>query len=143
MRIEDMTHLNVRKWRHKNIKLIKIEDEETCNMLFNSNYFGAFLNEFCTVILLGGFGNTENFSVRTLRTVLRTRIENFVLGVWGSQMLTVRIVRTHLGGKTPNLQYIPLILLLLWIITGGYDSLWFLWQRISHILCGFGGGARW
>ena len=39
-----------------------IEDEETCNMLFNSNYFGACLNKLCTVILLGGFGNTESFS---------------------------------------------------------------------------------
>ena len=53
----------------------------TLNMLFNSNYFGACLNKLCTIILLGGFGNTENFSVRTLRTVLRTRIEDFVLGV--------------------------------------------------------------
>ena len=91
MRIEDMTHLNMRKWRRKNIKLFMIEDEETCNMLFNV----------CTVILLGGFGNTENFSVRTLRTVLKTRIEDFALGEWGSQILTVRIVRTNLGGKTP------------------------------------------
>ena len=58
-----------------------IEDEETFNMLYNSNYFGACLNRLCTVILLGGFGNTENFSVRKLRTVLRTRIEDFVIGV--------------------------------------------------------------
>ena len=57
------------------------EDEETCNMLFNSNYFGACLNKLCTIILLEGFGNTENFSDRTLRTVLRMRIEDFVLGV--------------------------------------------------------------
>ena len=54
----------------KNIKLIMIEDEETCNMLFNSNYFRACLNKLCT----------ENFSVRTLWTVLRMRKDGFVLG---------------------------------------------------------------
>ena len=74
-----------------------IEDEETCNMLFNSNYFGACLNKLCTVILLGGFGNTEKFSVRTLST----RIEDFALR-FCTKILTVRIVRTHLGGKTPK-----------------------------------------
>ena len=57
-----------------------IEDDETCNMITNSNYFGACLNRLWTVVLLGGFGNTERFSVRTLSTVLRTRIEDFVLG---------------------------------------------------------------
>ena len=63
-----------------NIKLIMIEDEETRNILFNSNYFGACLNKLCTIILLGAFRNTEHFtfSVRTLRTVLMTRIEDFV-----------------------------------------------------------------
>ena len=41
-----MTHLDIRKWRYKNIKLhvIMIEDGETCNMLTNSNCFGACLN---------------------------------------------------------------------------------------------------
>ena len=73
-----MTHLNMRK----NIKLIMSEDEETCNMLFDFNYFGACLNKLCIVTLLrGGFGNTENFSDRKLRTVLRMRIEDLVLGV--------------------------------------------------------------
>ena len=50
--------------------------------------------------LAKGFGNTESFSVRTLRTVLRLKIEDFVLRVWGFQILTVRIVRTHLGSNT-------------------------------------------
>ena len=51
--------------RYNNVKIIKIEDEETRNMCFTSNCFGAFLNNACAVILLEGFGNTENFSVRT------------------------------------------------------------------------------
>ena len=53
-------------------------DEGTGNMLFDSNYFGACLNKLCTVTVLRGFGNTEKFNVKTLRTVLRTRIEDFV-----------------------------------------------------------------
>ena len=97
MMIEDMTHLNMRKWRHKNIKLIKIEDEEICKTLFNSNYIGACLNKLCTVILVGGFRYAENFSVTTLKTVLGTWIEGFVLGVWGSQIFTLRIVSTNFG----------------------------------------------
>ena len=64
--------------RHNNVKIIKIEDEETCNMCFTSNCFGAFLNNACAVILFEGFGNTENFSLRTKGTVLRTKGEDFV-----------------------------------------------------------------
>ena len=30
MRIGDVKNFNMRKWRHKNIKIIKIEDEQTC-----------------------------------------------------------------------------------------------------------------
>ena len=31
-------------------------------MFFNPTCFGAFLNNLCVVILLGGFGNSESFS---------------------------------------------------------------------------------
>ena len=48
-----MKHLNMRKLKHKNNKIIRIEDEETCNMFFTSTCFGALLNRLYIVILLG------------------------------------------------------------------------------------------
>ena len=46
-----------------NIKIIKIEDEETCNTCFTYAYFSAISNKLHLYsILLGGFGNTQ-FSV--------------------------------------------------------------------------------
>ena len=99
-------------WRYDTLKYEEVKTQE-----YQTNYYDWGWGNFQHVIqfqlfwsmfeqtlhryIARGFGNTENFSVRTLRTVLRTRIEDFVLRVWGFQILTVRIVRTHLGGKTP------------------------------------------
>ena len=98
MRIEDMTHLNMRKWRHNNTKLIMIEDDETCDMLFHSNYFGSCLNKLCTVIA-SGLWKYWKFYCQNIENSPEDKNRGFCTR--SVRILTVRIVRTHLGGKTP------------------------------------------
>ena len=111
MRIEDMKHLNMRMWRHKNIKITKIEDEKTCNMCFTPICFWAFLNKFSTV---RSRSNTPSSYCSGAQPALKFLVpehlekypedgkRGFCIRVWGFQILAVRIVRTDFGGKTPK-----------------------------------------
>ena len=52
---EDRGYRTLKYEEVKNIKIIKVEDEEICKMCFTSTCFEAFLEKLSTVIVLEGF----------------------------------------------------------------------------------------